>query len=81
MNFKANVSLSILIFLVYLEIIELNCYKLNYNLKRNIAKRSDLDSHNIDKTYRYIFYDEDEANEEPSSDDNSSNTPSSRSTY
>ena len=73
--------LSILIFLVYLEIIELNCHKLNYNLKKNISKRSYLDSHSIDKTYRYIFYDEDEANEEPSSDDNSSNTPSSKSTY
>ena len=73
--------LSILIFLVYLEIIELNCYKLNYNLKKNISKRSYLDSHSIDRTYRYIFYDEDEANEEPSSDDNSSNDPSSRSTY
>ena len=73
--------LSILIFLVYLEIIEINCYKLNYNLKRNITKRSYLDSHSIDRTYRYIFYDEDEANEEPTSDDNSSNTPSSKSTY
>ena len=36
--------LGFIAFLIYLEIIELNFCKCNYNLKKNISKRGELDS-------------------------------------
>ena len=41
--------LSFLGFLIYLEIIELNCFKFNYNTKNNITQRSYFESYGISK--------------------------------
>ena len=57
--------LSILGFLIYLEIIELNCYNLNYNLKKNIIKRSSGDLNemeNRENSISSLFSEESEEN-------------------
>lgn len=42
--------ISIVCYMVYLEILEFHCCKLDYNIKKNIIKRSIIDAQNIDNT-------------------------------
>ena len=42
-------------FLIYLEIIELNFCKYNYNLRKNIIRRSTIDSKMSEKNSKFIF--------------------------
>ena len=51
--------------MIYLEIIELNCYNLNYNLKKNIIKRSSGDLNemeNRENSISSLFSEESEEN-------------------
>ena len=43
--------MSIFIFAIYIEIIEINCCGLEKNTKRNIRKRAQIDAENNDNYY------------------------------
>ena len=56
-------------FLVYLEIIELNFYDYDYNLKINISRRSFGESYGINQSEKQIINEEEEQEEEDSGGD------------
>ena len=43
--------ISILCYIIYLEVIEFHCCKLDYNIKNNIIMRSIKDVNNVDETF------------------------------
>ena len=51
-------------FLIYLEIIELNCEKISHNLKKNIIRRSFGESYGINSNEKSLINSEEEENED-----------------
>ena len=57
LDFTSDI-VSIFGYLIYLEIIELHCFKLDFNLKKNILKREifDVDSTNLDNSIKSVSF-------------------------
>ena len=60
---------SLIDFLIYLEMIELNCCNLNYNLRKNIMKRAFIETYNDDNSLFSISNDNETTTEEDDLDD------------
>ena len=62
LDFSSDI-VTIFSFIIYLEIIELNCCELNYNLKRIIIKRSSIDSSPEERKTKFVILEDGEIEE------------------
>ena len=70
LDFSSDI-ITIFSFLIYLEISELNCCELNYNLRRIIIERSSKDNFPETRNTKFIFLEDGDIEEKDTSSDHS----------